>query len=308
MASEPLPPLLARRKVLGGSVEATSGTFITTITAGFAANYYNVKCNPGDFTSEGEREPDGNYMGSVAAVIGKQMGTLEFDMDVAYGGPVLGLLPACGYLLTTGTYAPSSNLATRTTWTFVVWEDGRQKKLAGCAGNVTFDIERGKKVVAHFKFSGIWLTPVTAALPANAPVTALPYVALAITLTMAAAAIANVSKISIDVGAAPEEREAIAGNAQGIAHYLVGEIEPKMTMDPEARKVADQDSYGLFLGGATVAVVVVLNSSTHSLTITAVAAQRTKVSDGARGKRLTDDLDLACRISSGDDALTFTEV
>lgn len=304
--AEPKPPLLDRIKSIGGAEELVSGTFITTIAAPFAANVYNIKANAGDFFAEGEREPDGNYVGSLPAIAGKTPGTIEFDMDVAPAGPFLSLLTLCGYKSTAGTYAPSSDLSLRKTWSFKVWENGRVKKFAGCTGNVTFDVEAGKRLVAHFTISGVWQGTADEAMPAQAPIAALPYVAKGITLTMAGAAIAHTNKVSVDLGAAYEERESLT-SAGAIAHFLVGEIEPKLTMDPEARLVADADQYGLFLAGTTAAVVVALTNGANTLTITAGAAQRTKVNDDTRGKRKVDTLNLGCRITNGDDALTLAE-
>jgi hypothetical protein len=305
MAAEPRPPLLGRKKLVGATEEGTSGTF-GTVTSALGANIYDVKCEPGDFFAGNEREPAGNYVGRVASVVGKQMGTLSYTMDVAPGGPFLSLLTGAGYLSTDGTYAPMSDLSSRKTWSLKCWEDGRCKKLAGAVCKVTINMEDGKKLTAKFEWTGVWLTPIDEAMPAQAPITAAPYVCKGITLTVASAAIAHVSKISVDLGSEPEERESLAA-AAGIAHYLIGEIIPKITMDPEARKVADQDAYGAYLAGGTAALSSALASGSNTLTIAAPAVQRTKVSDGARGKRLTDELELQCCNSSGDDALTLLE-
>jgi hypothetical protein len=296
---------LGRKKLVGATEETTSGTF-ATVSAALAANIYDTKCEPGDFFAGNEREPSGNYVGRVASVAGKQMGTLTYTMDVSPTGPFLSLLTGAGYKASTGTYAPASDLSARKTWSLKCWEDGRCKKLAGAVCKVTVDMEDGKKVTAKFEWTGVWVTPIDEAMPAQAPITAAPYVCRGITLTVGAAAIAHVNKISVDLGSEPEERESVTA-AAGIAHYLIGEIIPKITMDPEARKVADQDAYGLYLAGGTAALSAALTSGANTLTIAAPAVQRTKVSDGTRGKRLTDELELQCCNSSGDDALTLVE-
>jgi hypothetical protein len=62
MASEPLSPLLERKKLVKLIEETTAGTMETSPTL-LPENIYDVKCEPGDFFSEGERMPDGNYLG-----------------------------------------------------------------------------------------------------------------------------------------------------------------------------------------------------------------------------------------------------
>ncbi len=303
--AEPNPPLLGRKKLVGATQETTSGT-AATVTAALAANCYNIKCKPGDFFADGKRQPQGNFMGSVASISSKQSGTVSFDMEVIGGGPFITLLTGAGYKLTTGTYAPSSDMSTRKTWTVVVWEDGRRKQITGAACKITLEGVNGAKLIAKFEWTGFWVTPIDEAMPARAPIATIPYMSRSMTCTMAAAAIAHISKYSIDLGSNVEERQSITAST-GIAHYLVTDIDPKIKLDPEARKVADMDAYGLLLAGTPVALVLVLTSGAHSLTITAAAAQRQSVDDGERDKKLTDDIDLLCTVSAGDDALTFTE-
>lgn len=304
MATEPQPALLGRKKLISLAEETTSGTFATPTLV--AANIYDIKCEAGEFFSEGERQPDGNYVGRVASVLGKQMGTLSYTLDVAPTGPFLGMLTGLGYKAATGNYKPSSDLSTRKTWSAYEYEDGLRKKLAGMAGKCVLEGELGKKLTAKFDWSGVWYPPTDAAMPAQAPIAAAPYVVLGITLTVGAAAIAKCSKFSIDLGAQVEEREDITA-AAGIAHYLVGDILPTISLDPEARKVADQDAYGAFLAGTTAQLIIVLTSGANTLTITAPLIQRSKVSSGMRGKRATHELELICCNSAGDDALSLVE-
>lgn len=308
MASEPLPPLLARKKLIALAPEDVAGVLQGTLTL-IAANIYDVKCTPGDFFADGKREPSGNFMGSVPSVAGKQMGTLSWTQDVSTGSSFLPQLTLAGYKPDSSSppiYKPNSDLSSRQTWSAFCYEDGRVKKLSGCAAKITLEIEDGKKLTAKFEISGIWQGLTDIAMPSQAPITAGPYVCQGITLTMGGAAIAEVNKISVDLGADVEQRESLQA-AKGIAHYLVGDIMPKSTMDPEARKVADEDQYGLFLAGTTAAMVIALVAHACTLTLTAAVTQREKVTDGNRGKRLTDELALVHHVSSGDDALTLQE-
>lgn len=305
MAAEPRPPLLGRKKLVGLTEEATSGT-AATVTAAVAANFYDIKAEAGDFFAEGKRQPQGNYMGSVASIAGKQMGTIEYTMEVLATGPFLIYLTGAGYKLTTGTWAPSSDMTTRKTWTVVVWEDGRRKSIRGAACKITLEGSNGAKLTAKFSWSGVWITPIDEAMPARAPIQTTPYMSRGMTVTMAAANIANCSKYSIDLGPNVEERQSLT-DSTGIVHYMVTDIDPKIMLDPEARKVADMDAYGLMLAGTTVALVLAVTDGTNTLTITAAAAQRQKVTEGDRDKKMTDAVELLCAVSSGDDSLTLAE-
>lgn len=305
--AEPYSPLLGRKKQVGLTEESVSGT-AATVTAGIAANCYNIKAEPGDFFADGKRQPQGNYIGSVPSIAGKTMGTISYTMEVLGGGPFLLHLTGCGYKASTGTYAPSSTMSDRKTWTVVVWEDGRRKQLNGasCTVKLKGSNGNGSKLTAEFNWSGVWVTPIDEAMPARAPITTTPYMCKGMTATIGAAAFANVANFEIDLGAEVEERQSITA-ASGIAHYLVTDIDPKITLDPEARLVANMDAYGLMKAGTTFALILAFTNGSTTLTITAAAAQRQKVSDGERDKKLTDAIELLCCNSSGNDALTLVE-
>jgi hypothetical protein len=248
-------------------------------------------------------------MGTVDSVKGKQTGSISFTIDVTPGDQSLPLLTACGYRLDTGTYKPTSNMSNRKTWTFNVWEDGTLKKLSGVALDATIEGENGKKLTIKFTGKGVWKGVTDASMPSQAPIQAQPYVCMATTLTIGAAAIAHTSKVTVKLGAQVEEREAIAGSGTvGLAHCLVGEREPLIDLDPEARTVAQHDAYGLLLTGTTAAFSWALVSGDYTLTIAAPRVQRTEVKDEMRGKRRTHPITLQCNASSGDDELTFAEV
>ncbi len=305
MAAEPQPALVARKKIVKVGDEATAGTHSVSMAV-LAENLFNVECQAGDFFSEGQREPDGNYLGRVTAVLGKQMGTLKFDLQIRPGGQFLGLLTGCGFVSNTGTYNPKSDLSTRVTKSFEVYEDGLKKVLDGCNGSCKIDYEDGKPITAHFEWSGIWIAPTDAAMPAQAAISTQPYIARSLTITVAAATPAAMNKISVDLGQTVEERESLAA-ASGIAHYVVTEILPKASLDPEARKVADQDAYGLLLAGTAQAISIAVIGGGHTLTLSAPAAQRQTVNTGTRGKRMTHELEVNLCNSTGDDALSLVE-
>lgn len=310
MAAEPLAPLAVRRKIICMAQETTSGTFVTTgvtdTPVAMAANYYDVKCELVDLFAEGERAPAGHYTGSVAAVPGKRMFRLSYKMDIAPAGPFLTHLTGAGFISDAGTYKPKSDLSLRKTWSIAVYEDGRCKSGAGCACKISIEAVNGQKLVASFEWMGAWRAPVDAALPTRAPITAQPYVFLGATIQVNGAAIPKIEKASIDLGANPQIRPD-PQSASGVGHYLVENIDPKISIDPEARKVADQDAFGLLLAGTTGTLTLSIPTTTNTLTLTAPAVQRVNVADEARGVLMIDALELACRVSAGDDSLSFVE-
>lgn len=296
-------PLLGRKKLIGLTEETTSGT-AATVTAAIAANYYDVKAEAGDFFSAGKRQPAGNYNGSIPSLAGKRMGTIEATLEYIPG--LLAHITGCGYKITTGTYAPSSTMADRKTWTVVCWEDGIRKQLTGAVLELTLEGNAGEKVTAKCKWTGIWVAPIDQAMPARAPITTAPYMSRSLTLTFGGAAIAHVSKWSINLGASIEERQDITAST-GISHYLVTDIDPTINLDPEARLVADMDAYGLMLAGTTVLASLVLSSGGASLTISAAAAQRVKVTSGERDRKALHEIELLCCVSNGNDQLTLAQ-
>jgi hypothetical protein len=305
MAAEPRPPLLDRKKLVGLTEETTSGT-AATVTAAIAVNHYNVQHNCDDFFADGKRKPQGNYVGSVTSITGKTSGKCSYDMEVLGGGPFLAYLTGCGYKINVATYAPSSSMADRKTWTVVVWEEGRRKQLNGAVCNVKLKGKNGAKLIASFEWSGVWVAPIDEAMPSRAPILTVPYKCKGMTATIAGAAFANISEFEIDLGATVEERQSVTA-ASGIHHFLVTDIDPMVTMDPEARLIADMDSYGLMLAGTSFALVLAVTNGSTTLTITAGAAQRQNITTGARDLKATDALQVLCSVSSGNDALTLVE-
>lgn len=306
MAAEPRPPLGEQYKLIGLTQETTSGTYATVSTP-LAAVCFDIKCDAGDFFADGERRAQGNYVGTGAAVKGKIMGKYSFKMWVAPGGPLMLLLTGAGYALGGGSYKPVSSLANRKTWSVRVWEDGRVKKIAGGVHNVKFLAEDGKPLVAEFSGEGVWYAVEDEAMPAQSPVLTTPYVCTGVTPLIAAATPARFNKWEVDLGAKPAPLLDM-DQTQGVAYFIHESIDPTITIDTEARKVADQDAYGLLLAGTTQAVSLAFPvSGSGTLTISAPAAQRMGITEGVRKPALVDELKLNCHVSSGDDALAIAE-
>lgn len=309
--AEPNSPLLEQLKMIGLMAETNAGTFNSNLTTPLAANFYEVKGGPGDVLAGGERKPQGGYVGQVASVPGKKPFEASFKFDIAPQGPLMTLLTGCGYVANGTTVAPSSNMTTRTTFSVAIWEAGRVKKGQGCALTIKISGQDGQKLMATVEAKGYSAGVSDAAMPAQAPITAAPYVVHGgadgvSNLLFNGAQMPHISKWEVDTGAQIEDRESVTSPLA--SHSLVGPIFPKITLDPEARKVADFDTWGGLASGATGTLTLsAIRAGSGTLTLTALAAQRAKVSDESRGTRIVDALELICAITAGDDALTITE-
>lgn len=304
--AEPYAPLSARRSLLGGIEETTSGTLGTIAAALTNTAIYDAVMEPVDFTADGERRPGGQYGGNYDAVIGRTAGRLTFRQELRNGDAFVTMLTGAGYTLSTSTYIPASSMAARKTWSFALYEDGRRKALAGCAGTCRIEMTHGGRAWVNWEWQGIWQAPTDVALPTLAPNNTQPYVCKAITWTIGAAVPPHTASITIDLGNSIEARESVTASS-GIAHFFVSARSPKLTADLEARLVAQRDAYGILLAGTTAALNIVLGTGGNTLTIAAPRAQLINITDGARGGRRIDNQEFQLNASSGDDELAFTQ-
>lgn len=303
--AEPNTPMLTRRSLLGGGEETTPGTLPTISAALSSTPVFNAQMTPGEWYGSGERMPIGQYGGTIRSVRGATPGRLQFMIQPSYASQFMSLLTLCGYKLATGTYKPASSMADRKTWGFKLWEEGRVKALAGCAGNMTLTLQQGAPAQAQFDVQGIWQAVSDTSLPAAAVVNGLPWVCRGVVLTLGGAAIGLQSQVTIDVGAEVVARPDITASS-GIAHFLVASRKPRITLDTEARTVAQRDAFGMLASGVEAAIAITLSDGTNSLAIAAAAVQHVAIANGERSGIRTDPLTLQCNNSSGDDDLTFT--
>lgn len=299
-------PLLKRRCVLGGAEEATSGTLETISAALASTTVYDAELQIDDPFTDGERSPDGLYLGHADRVKGKTTCTLKFKQELRHGDKFVAMLTGAGFLLATGVYKPTSSMGSRKTWSFALWEDGRRKRMSGAAGNFTIKADVGGKVMAEWEWKGVWEGADDNALPATSPINTVPYVATNLTLTLGGSALPLSSGFEIGMNNVLEPREDLT-DASGVFVFIVGARAPMMSIDPEAALVATHDAYGLLLAGTTGAVNLVLTCAAGTLTIGAPRAQRLKITTGARGAKATDAIELQLNHSSGDDEISFTQ-
>lgn len=300
--AEPFTPLIRRRAYVGGAEETTKGTLPTISGPLSSTNIYNAVFNVSDIFGQGQRAALGKYGGRVKSVPGLRVGTGSFTLQPSTANQFIALLTMCG--MTSGHFESSSSA--RKTWGLKCWEDGRLKALAGAAAELTLRLQAGAPLEATFDAVGVWQAVTDSALPSVAPVAAYPYIVTGITLTLGGAALPLTNLITISTNNQIEVREDVT-NTAGILCYDVVEQVPTISMDAEARLVAQLDQYGALLAGTEAALSISLASGANTLTIACPAVQRVTLTDGERGGKRVDNVVYQANVSSGDDAITISQ-
>lgn len=308
--AEPYVHLLARRTSLGGAEESTAGTLPTITTALASTMVLSAEIEETDLFAQGQRTPAGKFGGGVTAVPGQLLGRGQFSTQIHASDKTLPMLTMCGFALSTGTYAPTSDMSSRKTWGFKLFEDGRYKTLAGCAADLTLDIPVGGPASAMFDATGIWAAPGDAAIVAPSDPSALPYICRSMTATLAAAVMPFWSRATIrlnnSIGITPD-----ATLASGARYAYVIDRRVTVEFDFAARKVGDVDQYGIMAAATEVALSLVLTAGAKTLTIACPKLQRIAIGNSVRDGIRVDTVTFQANRSAptaGDDEITFTEV
>lgn len=300
-------PLIKRKTVIQAKIETLKGTAETESFVDCLVYDPDIKPTAPFIPRNGS----GLYLGNMeTGVIGERSGTLTFSAAVRGNGTdgmdtgLAVLLQGCGLKKTAEVYQVSSAMADHKTLTIWVFEDGLKKILHGAMGNVTFEGETGKRLMANFEFSGIWNTPTDVALPAFTPGTEPPPILATGTFTVVAAKL--ISRLSLNMGNNVVMRPDINA-ASGIAHYCITDIDPVLGFDQEAALVATYDIYGIWLAGTEAAVSLVLGSGAgKEITFTMPKMQYREVPEGEREGKLIYDATGQCNHDSGDDAVAIS--
>lgn len=304
---EPFAPLLLRKSLVGAAIETTSGTdvlaSITTPLSGTAV--YNAVVEPIDPFAEGQRRPDGHYLGNVDAAQGRKMARLRFTQELTPSSAFFTLIQACAYF-NSGGYKPTSNVANMKTASFKVWQDGKLYSLFGAAGTFSIRIEVGRPITVDFDFQGVWSTDADSSMPAQSPINTLPYIAKSVTVTVGGATPPHWTSMVFDANNTVVARDT-GGSAGGVAHYLVTERDPTISVDYEGRLVAQFDAFGLLMAGTTAAITATATKGANSFLVAAGRAQRRNVNQGDRDGIRTHPTVWQLNASSGDDEVAFTE-
>jgi hypothetical protein len=305
-------PLLRRRAVFAAKVETTIGTAESLTGAEGAFNARDFTIQPNVPITRREGQGGFNYLPGIAE--GMQ-GTCTVTMDMAYDGTTVPtwasvLLPACGWVATTGVFSPLSEGPGTNVKTLTIghYKDGKRALLSGAMGTFKIMAPTGKMASIEFTFTGKYSTNETdTALIAPTYPTTLPLRVAAGALTWNSVALCT-SNVEVDAGNSVIMRECMnATDRSGFVSAIVTNRQPVITADPESELVATQDRDALWLTSSPQAFSMQIGATGTSVTIAAPKAQLENKQQGNRNDMMTDDLTwLATKGSAADTELTIT--
>lgn len=281
--------LLKHKKLIAVGVETTKGTALSTGLTQVIG--YDIKCK--HESGKTERKISGKAGGHTGKSLddGLLKGTLKFKTELHTTGTqqwspgLLILMQGCGLLATGQALTPTTAIADQKSLTMWVYEDGRCKKLYGCAGNYTFTPD-GNKIAIEFDFTGIWagvsdLAVPTVALPATIP---LPWSASGNSFTFNSV-VSYLSKFSFTGGNVVSPRMYLGAPV----HYFISDRSPELSGDPEAKLVATNALHAAELADTQFAATLVIGNGTDKFTLTGTYFQLDDIEDGERENLLTDE-------------------
>jgi hypothetical protein len=305
-------PLNVRRRAVGMTIETTSGTAETPTAVLANTLVLEATCEPTGVFDGGESRPIGQHGGAGPRTKVMEKGKLTMKTRMRHADATLSLLQLCGFVIsgTDSEIATSvwADLSQRETGTFYFWEDGRLKRLHGANGSCKIKPATGAggPIDIEWEFEGIFTMMTDAAMPSDPTLTTTAYRNAGLTLTLATAQIPQVSDWELDVGSEFAVREDVTAGT-GLHRVQVEDGSPMLTLDPEARLVANYDAYGKFMAGTKEAAQIVLTDGTNTMTVAMPQTQRIDMTGGERSKKITDGAQFEIQKNASGVDLTFTE-
>lgn len=305
-------PLLRRKSVFAAKVEATVGTAETITSSEGAYNARDVIIQPSVAVTRREGQGGFNYLEGIPEGM---MGTCTITHDLAYDGTNIPkwasvLLPACGWVDTSGTFSPVSSgpgSGGVKTVTLAHYKDGKRSLLSGAMGTFTITCPTGKVAFITFTFTGKYSTNETdTAIIAPTYPTTLPMRFSPGVLTWNSVDLCT-STVTVDAGNSVIMRECVdVANRTGYKSAIVTNRVPVITADPESELVATQDRDAKWLTSVPEAFSMRVGVALASIVIAAPKAQLENKQQGNRNDMMTDDLTwLATAGSAVDTELTI---
>lgn len=304
------PPLVSDRKALGVQLEETKGTanypsnpITTTLVYGPGGGIPTLQ--PGRVFQGGERSPVNDTAGDLPAVITVQEGILRFRTELIDGDVTATLLQACAMMEhdsanNPGEYRFTIDRSNHKTASFVLWEDGRKKKLRGASGSFTINAATAAgRVFVDWQFRGIIEAPVDEAIPQTSVPTTAPHKAEGMSFEFNGTDLPAKPGFAIDSGVSVAPREDADDNL-GVAYFMATPGVPTLDVAPEATTVATHDPYGGLLAETAAAIAITLTDPNgKTFGVDAANAQRQAVADGERNDTLTDEVTFGLFKTSG---------
>lgn len=303
--------MLTKKRVLAVETETTVGTAESLIPADAAMNVYDPVIQP---DIEVIQRPNPSGFGQRAAQFGARKGTATFrtflEGDGAGGVPYWAseLLPACGWVNSSGTFSPitgSPGADGITTLTIGCYVDGVFRRIHGAMGTWTTEVLAGGICAFNWTFMGIFSEPTDVAILSPTYPTNQALRVDAGTLTLGGSAIGCANSVQIDAGNNVVMRPCVA-NETGVFSGIVTERNPTATLDPEAVLAATNNTHNKWLSGTEEAFSLSFDNGTDLITIAGPKFQRNNIQEADREGIVIDQTTGQFNVNSGDDSLTIT--
>jgi hypothetical protein len=299
-------PLLKKKRVLAAKIESTPGTAESLSASDAVFNVYDATIQPSiEFDN---RDGQGEFA-PLYGTLGAYGATCTFSTDVIGDNDPLPawastFLPACGLVWDTTKYetadeAPGTNVKTLT---IGLYEDGLFKSMRGAMGNVVFRFDAGKRIVAEFTFTGIWVAPSDVAVISPTYPTTAPIRFVSSSLAIGSWS-PKVASMTIDLGNEVILRED-SSNSSGYSTAIITGRRVNGEIDPESSLVADDDPYGDWLSLTEASLSCTCGSSGNQAAFTVEKAQFTTLQEGERNGLHTDAVQFQGNRNAG--AFDFT--
>jgi hypothetical protein len=167
---------------------------------------------------------------------------------------------------------------------------------------VVFRFDAGKRIVAEFTFTGIWVAPSDVAVISPTYPTTAPIRFVSSSLAIGSWS-PKVASMTIDLGNEVILRED-SSNSSGYSTAIITGRRVNGEIDPESSLVADDDPYGDWLSLTEASLSCTCGSSGNQAAFTVEKAQFTTLQEGERNGLHTDAVQFQGNRNAG--AFDFT--
>jgi hypothetical protein len=306
--------LLFKRRVLAAVAETTPGTVMSLSATHGVFNAYDPKI---DIVSTKTKRQGQSAFSKLSAVGGPRSGKATFKTPLGYDGTAIPawattFFPACGYTLTTRTFAPKTEPPTNSSavklLTIGAYTDGKLRLLSGCSGTFKIVLPTGDMGYIEWDFTGVYAGETDVALIAPDYPNAEKALRCAGGATTWNGVSACMQQATIEAGNVITLRECSTPTA-GYAGTVITDREVKIMGNPESRLVAGQDRMLQFVEDTEAALsFTVPGAGTSSIVFAAPKAQIMTITDAERNGVQIDQIEWAANrnADAGDDELTIT--
>ena len=289
--------LLRKLSTLGAKIESTVGTAESLVAADCTINAYNFLIQP-EFEFE-ERQGQGGF-GRLASIAGARIGRATFGIDLAYDGSAVPawadlFLPACGFVKSTSTFYPKTQVpASGTdvkTLTIAGFFNGVRRQIYGAMGTARILLPTGRMGRIEFDFRGVYSDEADVAIPSSINyVNTLPLRVAGGATTWNSVNLC-LESATIDLGNVVTAREC-STSAAGVDNFVITDRNIRITGNPESKLIATQDRYSQFRDSTEAALSFTIDGpSTSTLVISAPKAQIVAKPMGERNGIMIDQLE-----------------